>query len=185
MRQTSGAPRSAVGGASIDLGDCDDRDAEAILGWPEEFLGSLRGRLLAIRAGAGLPADDLAELKDYGLPDAGSGHPTALGDELIELVVREGWLEGSERRTFREMGLGDGARSVLEIGCSSGWILHSLGQAAGGRRMGGDLDARPLALGYRFSRLENQDCHFARCSALSLPVCKPTDHRRVLSARSS
>jgi SAM-dependent methyltransferase len=169
MRQTEGVPRSTAEGASIDLGSGTDRDAESILEWPDDFIGTLKGRLLAIRAGSDLSADDLAELKAQGLLEASSGHPTALGEQLIDLIVHESWLEGSERRTFREMGIGEGVGSVLEIGCSTGWALRSLGPAAGGRRMGVDIDARALALGYRFSRLEHRDCDFYCGSAYALP----------------
>ena len=63
--------------AGIDMGPETDRDAEAILGWPDEFIGSLKDRLLAIRAGTGLPANDVGELEARGLLDPSSGHPTA------------------------------------------------------------------------------------------------------------
>lgn len=162
--------RSTTERASIDLGPGIDRDAEAILGWPDDFIGSLKGRLLAIRAGSEVSVGDLGELEARGLFDASTGHPTALGEQLTELVVRESWQEDSEPQTYREMAGADAVGAALEIGCSTGWALRSLGPASGGLRIGVDIDARALALGYRFSRLENLDCRFARCSALSLPV---------------
>jgi SAM-dependent methyltransferase len=147
-----------------------DRDAEAILGWSDDFIGPLKRRLLAIRAGSGLAAADLAELKAHGLLDESSGKPTALGEQLIELVVREGWQEGGESRSFQEMVIEDRVGSVLEIGCSSGWAIRSLRPAPAARRLGVDIDARALAIGYRFSRLEGQECGFSCCPADSLPL---------------
>ena len=88
---------------------------------------------------------------------------------MIELVIREGWQEGGERRTFREMGIEDRAGPVLEIGCSSGWSLRSLRLSPATRRLGVDIDARALALGYRFSRLEHRHCRFYCRSAYDLP----------------
>jgi SAM-dependent methyltransferase len=170
MRQTEGVPRSTAEGASIDLGDSKDRHAKSILEWHDDFISTLSVRLLSIRAGDELPADDLAELRAYGVLDADSGHPTDLGQQLAELIVRESWQESAEHRTFREMGIGDGAGSVLEIGCSTGWALRSLGPAPGRRRLGVDIDATALALGYRLSRLDHQDCHFSLCSAHRLPL---------------
>lgn len=170
MRKARGMIRSPGEAASIDLGPSTDLDAESILGWSDRFIGSLKARLLAVRAASKLSADDLVDLEDHGLLDPVSGRPTTLGEDLIELVVREGWQEGAERRSFREMGIGDGVGSVLEVGCSSGWALRSLGPATGGRRLGIDIDATALALGYRFSRIENQDCDFTRASAHSLPL---------------
>jgi SAM-dependent methyltransferase len=155
--------------SSIDLRDHEDRDAAAILEWSEDFLGALKGRLLALRAGSELPGADRDELRAHGLLEESSGKPTALGEALTELIVREGWQEGGERRTFRELGIEDHVGSVLEIGCSTGGTLRSLRPAPATRRLGVDIDAKALALGYRFSRLEHQDCSFCWCSAYSLP----------------
>jgi SAM-dependent methyltransferase len=170
MGQTEDLPRSVAEGASIDLGNGHDRQAESILDWPDGFVSTLKGRLMAIRAGAELSPDDLAELAAHGLVDASSGHPTDLGQQLIELVVRETWQEGAEHRTFGEMGVAEPVGSALEIGCSTGWALRSLRPSPGGQRMGVDIDAKALAIGYRFSKLENGDCRFSRCSVLSLPL---------------
>jgi SAM-dependent methyltransferase len=169
MRSAGSGTRSGAEGASIDLMDSRDCDAESILEWSDEFIGALKGRLLGLRAGSELPAEDRDELKAQGLLEGSSGKPTALGEALTELIIRESWQEGGERRSFRELGIEEQVGSVLEIGCSSGWTLRSLGLAPGARRMGVDIDARALALGYRFSRLENQDCGFACCSAYSFP----------------
>jgi SAM-dependent methyltransferase len=170
-RPTGGATRSAAAaaGASIDLRDHEDREAESILEWSDEFIAALKGRLLALRAGTELPGEDRAELRAHGLLEESSGRPTALGEALTELIIREGWQEGGERRTFHELGIEDHLGSVLEIGCGSGGTLRSLRPAPAARRLGVDIDARALALGYRFSRLEQQDCSFCWCSAYSLP----------------
>jgi len=156
--------------ALIDLLGSKDRDAESILEWSDVFIGSLKRRLLAIHSNSGLSAGDLAELKAYLLLDEATGKPTALGEYLIDLFVREGWQQGGEIETFRQMTIENSVASVLDIGCSSGWALRTLGPLLGAKRVGVDIDAKALALGCRLAEQENQDCCFYRCSAHCLPL---------------
>ena len=122
--------------ALIDLLGSKDRDAESILEWSDVFIGSLKRRLLAIHSNSGLSAGNLAELKAYLLLDEATGKPTALGEYLIDLFVREGWQQGGEIETFRQMTLENSVASVLDIGCSSGWALRTLGPLLGAEACG-------------------------------------------------
>jgi hypothetical protein len=156
--------------ALIDLLGRIDRDAETILEWPEAFIGPLKRRLLALHSDSPLSADDLAELKTCRLLDDATGRPTALGEYLMDLCVREGWQEGGEFEKFRQFLAEECVGSVLEVGCSSGWILRTLWPSPAIKRVGIDIDAKALALGCRLAGHEDRACCFYCCSAHSLPL---------------
>jgi ubiquinone/menaquinone biosynthesis C-methylase UbiE len=166
----SGPVKSTAENARIDFRGNKDRDAESILEWPDRFIGSLKSRLLALNSHSTLSPDDVAELKAYGLVDESTGEPTALGGHLTYLIVHETWQEGGEHNSFGQMGIESFVGSVLEIGCSTGWALRSLGPSLASKRVGVDIDAKALALGYRLSKVEDRDCCFYCCSAHSLPL---------------
>src|SRR5581483_7634293 len=112
-------------------------EAEAILEWPDEFVGGLRPRLLAVHRRAALAADELADLRARGLVDGATGRPTDLGRSVIDLLVREEWQEGDEFAAMLREAVPAAARaSVLEVGCSTGRRLRRLEVPPGGRRVG-------------------------------------------------
>jgi SAM-dependent methyltransferase len=155
--------------ASIELRDCNDETARSILEWPEEFVASLRKRLLDLRAGCPQSAADLAALQTHGVLNAGTGKPTGLGQYLIDLVMRE---EVQQQDYFMSVICQHAdrvSRGVLDVGCGTGWMMRSLDLGQTNDRVGIDIDALALALGYRFARIEGQECSFRYCSAQSLP----------------
>jgi SAM-dependent methyltransferase len=154
----------------IDFQGRKDSDAEFILEWPDEFISSLKDRLLALHTHSELSPYDVAELREYRLIDGSTGQPTALGERLVDLIVRETWQEGSEHESLERMGIEGSVCSVLEIGCSTGWALRSLGLSPAARRIGIDIDAKAVALGYRLGRYEKRDCSFFCSSAHALPL---------------
>jgi SAM-dependent methyltransferase len=156
--------------ATIDLMGCKDLEAEQILGWTDRFTDIIKPRLLAFRSGATLAAEEVSELKAFGLVGEATGELSALAKPLADLFASEGWQDTDEFEAAVKDFLPERAEgSVLEVGCSTGRKLRTLGASFTTRRVGVDLDSRALALGFRLARRENQQVDFICCSAYSLP----------------
>jgi SAM-dependent methyltransferase len=154
---------------SIDLSGCRDEGAMSILDWPEGFILSLRGHLLDIHAGQSPSRSERAALETSGILDAATGKTTRLGEKLLDLVLREEWQKQDSFMKVVCEHVARSARAVLDVGCSTGWMMRSLDLGLPNARVGIDLDAHALALGHRFARIEGLDCSFRYGSAHSLP----------------
>lgn len=156
--------------ASVSFRTGTSRTAEMILGWPDQFVATLKPRLLAVHANSALSIDDLNELNSYGLINAATGRPTPVANTLIDLLVREEWQDRDEFAPMLRESTGETVGiSVLEIGCSTGRKLRTLGLPFVHARVGVDVDASAVALGCRLARAENQPVVFSCCSGHSLP----------------
>jgi SAM-dependent methyltransferase len=154
---------------SIYLAGCQDGDARTILNWPDDFIDSLRGRLLAVHSGLPLSSDDRTELILHGVLEPPGREPTRLGARVVDLTVREEWQKNDESMNAICKVVARQASSVLDVGCGTGWVMRSMDLGPLSRRVGIDVDSTAIALGARFSRHEKQDCYFRYCSAHRLP----------------
>jgi SAM-dependent methyltransferase len=152
--------------ATLNVNTSDNAMAAAICQWPEEFFYRLRERMLTKQA---LHSDALAELVRQGVISEPGYAPTALGAEVRDILLHESWIEGDELAQMLSSGAIDAGESVLDVGCSTGWMLRRLPRSATAHRVGVDVDVPALALGYRYAQLEGQAIQFHACSAHALP----------------
>ena len=155
--------------ALLELADISDGDVAAIGGWSDSFVATLRERLLALHAHAHLGQDELADLVRHRVLEETSGSLTALGDNVRDLLVHESWQDGDELTALLNSGAVQAQHSILDVGCSTGWMLRSLKTPVPEQRTGIDMEPRALALASRFSLLAGQSIQFSFGSAHDLP----------------
>jgi len=144
--------------------------AEAILGWPREFVERAAALLPALRAGQAVSSEELAELEAQGLATSDQ-RLTRLGRNLAYHLAEyrrqaEGdFIEGP----FLDLMALDQNASVLDVGAGAGQTLRLLGRFALAKRVGLDVDLDGLAFGVRLVELGDEPIRFVRASATALP----------------
>jgi SAM-dependent methyltransferase len=158
-----------VGGRIIDFVGGDHSAAEAILGWPGDFLESATGALTALGRHTEVPSQILEQLVARGLADSGV-ELTPLGESLAYHLAEMSRQSTEEALGgFRErMSLSSRSR-LLDIGCGAGQTLALFESDGLELRVGVDIDLESLAFGYRVNGWENARVVLVRASAHSLP----------------
>ncbi len=147
---------------------CGDPVVELVMNWPADFVARAGKLLLRLSDVSSLHRDEMAELVDAGLLSR-ELKVTEAGQCLADLVIHEHWITDDEVPSFLQRGAERLSGDVLDVGCSTGWILRNLRQPLPRSRVGVDIDDRALALAKRFAEVEQQEITFLNASVHKLP----------------